>query len=342
MPDIYPLRPTATYQVAPVREVWVTAPKRRLWLHLLLFALTVFTTLAVGARLSHNYAHNRPAYDVESGVNPFSGLLADPGRLLDGLPFSATLLAILLAHELGHYLTCRYYGIAATYPYFIPAPTIIGTMGAFIRIQSPIVSRRALFDVGVSGPLVGFLLALPVLALGIANSKVISSPHFSGTVNFGNPLLVLLLDKLLHPGVSPFNIYLHPMARAAWVGLFATALNLLPVGQLDGGHIVYALDRRWHRRVSRLVVVALAAPMLLLALSWALASWAPSLGPAAELIENHYWFGWFVWALLLLLLGIRHPAVLDPVPLNRGRRLVALGALAIFLLCFTPIPFATR
>lgn len=337
MSETYPL-PAAPPE-AHRREVWVTMPKRRLWLHLLLFALTVFTTLAVGAHLSYNYAHNRPAFNAETDANPFSGLLARPGRLLDGIPFSATLLAILLAHELGHYVTCRYYGIAASYPYFIPAPTIIGTMGAFIRIQSPIVSRRALFDVGVSGPVVGFVLALPVLALGIAYSKVMPPLHFPGAITFGNPPLVLLMGALLHPGVPASHIYLHPMARAAWVGLFATALNLLPVGQLDGGHIVYALSRRWHRRISRLMIALLAAPTLALALLWTLAPSAPSFRPGAEILENHYWHGWFMWAVLLLLLGTRHPTVVDPVSLDRGRRLVALSALIIFLLCFTPTPF---
>ncbi len=342
MADTYPFRPGAAYGAPPRTAFWVVAPRRRLWLHLLLFALTVFTTLAVGARLSYNYAHNRPAYNVDSDLNPFSGLLADPGRLLAGLPFSATLLAILLAHELGHYLTCRYYGIAATLPYFIPAPTIIGTMGAFIRIRSPIVSRRALFDVGVSGPLVGFLLAVPVLAVGIAGSKAGSAALTPGTIQFGSPLLVLLLEKLFHPAVSAGSIELHPVARAAWVGLFATALNLLPVGQLDGGHIVYALDRNWHGRISRVVVAVLAAPMLALALLWAVGHWIPSLDSGADLLEDYYWHGWFVWALVLFFLGTRHPAVVDPVPLDRGRRRLALAALVVFVLCFIPIPFAAR
>ncbi len=338
MSEIYP-PPARAYEAGPNRQVWVTVPKQRVWLHALLFALTVLTTLAVGAQLSYNYAHNRPAYDLESEANPFSGLAGDPRRLLDGIPFSATLLAILLVHELGHYVTCRAYGIAASYPYFIPAPTIIGTMGAFIRIRSPIVSRRALFDVGVSGPVVGFVLAVPVLALGIAFSKVSLPQQAAGTVTFGNPPLVVLLEALLHPGISRASLYLHPIARAAWVGLFATALNLLPAGQLDGGHILYALSRRWHRRISRLLVVVLAAPGLAAIALSLLGSWVPSFDRAADIVDNHYWHGWLLWAALLLLLGTRHPAVVDPLPLDRTRRLVAFSALVIFLLCFTPTPF---
>ena len=338
MSDSYP--PFAsTYPGEPQREVWITLPKRRLWLHLLLFALTMFTTLAVGARLSYNYSHDLPAFDLENDLNPFSGISADPWRLLDGIPFSATLLSILLLHEMGHYLTCRHYGIAASYPYFIPAPTIIGTMGAFIRIKSRIGSRRALFDVGVSGPLAGFLLALPLLVVGLAKSKVTPDLLLNGSLNFGNPPLLLLLDSLFHPGVPALRIYMHPMARAAWVGLFATALNLLPVGQLDGGHILYAVDRRWHHVVSRLVVAALGLPMFLLAASWLLARWLPFSNQLATLIENNYWHGWFIWSAVLLILGTRHPPILDSVSLNRNRRGLAWAALAVFLLCFTPTPF---
>ena len=337
MSDSYPPF-VSTYPEEPLREVWINVPKRRLWLHLLLFALTLLTTLAVGARLSYNFNHGLPAYDLDNDLNPFSGVAAEPWRLLDGIPFAATLLSILLLHEMGHYVACQRYGIAASYPYFIPAPTIIGTMGAFIRIKSPIGSRRALFDVGVSGPLAGFLLALPLLAVGLAKSKV-ASDALNGSLQFGNPPLLLLLDSLFHPGVPALRIYMHPMARAAWVGLFATALNLLPVGQLDGGHILYAIDRRWHRVVSRLVVAVLGLPMFLLAASWLFSRWLPSLNQLATLIENHYWHGWFIWSAVLFVLGTRHPPVPGSVPLDRGRRGLAWAALAVFLLCFTPTPF---
>lgn len=304
------------YEFPPAREVAVAAARRdRVWLHLLLLAFTVLSTLAVGAQLEFNYAHNRPAFDLERSLNPFSAVWGHPERLLTGIPFSLTLLGILLAHEMGHYLTCRHYGIAASYPYFIPAPTIIGTMGAFIRIREPIVSRRALFDIGISGPLVGFVVALPILVLGIAASRVVPAMHYADTLTFGNPLLVWLIEKALHPGVTEYNLYLHPIARAAWVGLFATALNLLPIGQLDGGHILYAIIGERHRNLSRLFVLALL--------------------PLGYL----FWYGWLMWATLLFFLGMRHPAIFDPAPLDGRRRWLGALALLIFLFCFTPSPF---
>lgn len=303
------------YEPPLAREVVVSRPDQRLWLHLLLFGLTALTTLAVGAHLDFSYVHNQPAFDLEHSFNPFAGLWGHPERLLNGIPFALTLLGILLAHEMGHYFTCRYYGIAASYPYFIPAPTIIGTMGAFIRIKAPIVSRRALFDVGISGPLVGFVVAMPVLLWGIANSQIVLGMQATGAVSFGNPPLVAFVQKLLHPGVPPEYLHLHPVARAAWVGLFATALNLLPIGQLDGGHILYALVGEKHRLLSRLFVLALL--------------------PLGYL----YWFGWILWSALLFILGTRHPVIFDPMPLDRGRRWLAALALLIFLLCFTPSPF---
>lgn len=297
---------------------WTYSPRRSgLWLSLVLFALTVLTTLSVGAHLAYTYAHNLPAYDFE--FNPFAVLIHDPSQLFLGLPFSFTLLGILLSHELGHYLMCRYYGISSSYPYFIPAPTIIGTMGAFIRIRSPIVNRQALFDVGIAGPLVGFLFAVPALAVAIAFSKVIPGSQESGSIIFGNPPLVWLLAKIFHPAVSAADIFLHPVGRAAWVGLFATALNLLPVGQLDGGHIVYALASERHRSLSRLFCLAL-VPMGMV-----------------------FWPGWLMWALLLLFLGMRHPAVLNPgPPLDAKRKVLAALALVVFLLCFTPTPFTAQ
>ncbi len=309
-----------SYPLQPLGYDFLQAPaaggprKRRLWLHFLLFALTLVTTLAVGAQFEYNYALNRPAFDLERDLNPFSVVWGHPEHLLSGIPFSLALLAILLAHEMGHYLTCLHYGIDATLPYFIPAPTIIGTMGAFIRIRSPIRTRRALFDVGVSGPLAGFALALPILIYGVATSHVGPVEHSSATVTFGNPLLIRFLEALFFPGVPPDNVYLSPLARAAWVGLFATALNLLPIGQLDGGHILYALVGDSHRRLSR------AFTLVLLPLAY------------------FYWYGWALWAVVLFFLG-RHPNVWDPVPLDRPRRWLAALALVVFVLCFMPDPF---
>ncbi len=322
-PDAPP-SPAGEEPAAAETRAQQTSP--RFWLPLCLLALTVLTTLAVGSRLAVNYQQVRPAYTIESDLNlysilmSFAGLLANPAQLLLGIPFSLTLLGILLAHELGHFFTCRHYRIQSSYPYFIPAPTLLGTMGAFLRIESQIVTRRALFDVGLSGPLVGFAIALPVLLYGISSSKVIPLIHIGGVVELGNPPLVLLLDGLFFPGISPSNIYLHPVARAAWVGLFATAMNLLPVGQLDGGHILYSLFSRQHR------IVSLGVTLLLLAIG----------------LLPGMWIGWTVWGVLLLLLGLRHPSVMDPEPLGNRRRWMAALALALLFLCFTPVPFATH
>jgi len=287
--------------------------KNRYWLHLLLFAITIFTTTAVGARMAENFAANRPAFSP-GDVAAILHMGAEPSRWLAGLPFSLTLLGILLAHESGHYVACWLYRIDASLPYFLPAPTLIGTLGAFIRIRSPIYTRRALFDVGIAGPIAGLIVLVPALAVGLACSKVIPGVAHSGELVFGTPLLERALASVVFPGVPATDIYLHPVARAAWVGALATALNLLPIGQLDGGHILYCFVGKWHRRLSRLFVLAL-IPLGL--------------------------FGsrnWLVWAVLLFFLGTRHPYIQDRTPLGPGRRKLAILALVVFLLCFTVAP----
>lgn len=286
---------------------------RRYGLHLLLVTLTLLTTSMMGARLAHNFRLNRPAFDLERDLAALGDLWVQPWRVLDGLPFSLTLLAILLAHELGHYLACAYYRVDATLPYFLPAPTFVGTLGAFIRIRSPIYSKRMLFDIGIAGPLAGFVVLLPALAIGLAYSKVIPGIAHRGDLVFGTPPLLWLMQQLIFPGVPSSDIYLHPMARAAWVGLFATALNLLPIGQLDGGHILYSFAGDKHRVLSRLFLLAL-LPIGLI-----------------------FWEGWLVWAVLLLF-GMRHPSIYDPSPMDEGRRRLAWVALAVFLLSFTVDP----
>jgi len=308
------------YTSPPRPPAYPPLPRRRAWstlVALALFLLTVLSTLAVGAQFATDYANNRATSILDT--NPYADIWQNPSLLLLGIPFSFTLLGILLAHELGHYFACRYYGISASYPYFIPAPTMIGTMGAFIRIRSSIVNRRALFDVGLAGPVVGFLFAVPALALAILYSKRIPAEQLQSVITFGNPLLEQMLAVLLRPGVPVQDIFLHPVGRAAWVGLFATALNLLPIGQLDGGHIVYAVASEKHRKLS-LAFVALLLPLGFI-----------------------FWYGWLVWAVLLTLLGFRHPMLMDRwEPLDRKRRTWAAIALLIFLLCFTPAPFTLR
>jgi membrane-associated protease RseP (regulator of RpoE activity) len=279
----------------------------------------VLTTLTVGAHIALNYKHNFPAFDWDISGAFFTDILRNPTILKLGVPFSLTLLSILLAHELGHYFTCRRYGIRASYPYFIPAPTLIGTMGAFIRIKTPITTRRALFDVGISGPLAGSIIAIPALAMAIMNSKPVAPVSLPDTISLGNSLVVILLSKILRPGLNPASISLHPVGCAAWVGLFATALNLLPIGQLDGGHILYAVLGERHRAVSRGLFLALVP------------------------LGVFCWAGWMVWAAILLVIGLRHPAVMTPLqPLDRVRKALALVATLIFLLTFVPTPFSIR
>ena len=284
--------------------------------HVGLFLLTVLTTLIVGTHIELNYARNLPVFDWDVSLGYFLGLWRHPELLLLGAPFSFTLLAILLAHELGHYFTCRHYGIHATYPYFIPAPTLIGTLGAFIRIKSPIVNRRELFDVGISGPLAGYAVAIPAMILAIFLSKGAMPATSPDSISLGNPLTLILLTKLLRSGINPAEIILHPVGCAAWVGLFATALNLLPVGQLDGGHILYAVLGDKCRNISRGFF------LVLLPLGY------------------YCWYGWLAWAVILFFLGLRHPRVIDPVePLGRERRILALVAAFILVLTFLPTPF---
>jgi membrane-associated protease RseP (regulator of RpoE activity) len=282
---------------------------------LLLLLLTFITTTAMGARMVENFNHNRPAFDLEHDLAVLARMWSEPFSLLVGLPFSLTLMGVLLAHEFGHYLACRYYRVDASLPYFIPAPTFIGTFGAFIRIRSPIYSKRVLFDVGIAGPLAGFVCLLPALAIGLAYSKVLPGIALRGDLVFGVPPLVWLLEKVIFPGVAAADVYLHPVARAAWVGIFATALNLLPIGQLDGGHIVYSFIGERHKLLSKVFIAAL-LPLGLL-----------------------YW-PWFLWALALYILGRRHPSIFDSTRLSPGRRRLGYLALIIFGLCFMAAPIA--
>jgi Zn-dependent protease len=304
------------HDVTSARQV---RPKQRpMWPALIFFLLTVVSTLAVGSEFALSYAQNREPFSNDQ--NPFLTMLVPfehPRLLALGVPFSFALLSILMAHELGHYFACRLYGIDASYPYFIPAPTLFGTFGAFIRIRSPITTRRALFDVGLAGPVVGFVLAVPAMAYGVAYAKVVPSVQSTASIIFGAPLLMRLSVEWFHPHVNPAWVLLHPIGRAAWVGLFATALNLLPIWQLDGGHIVYSLFSGMHRKISLSLSLTLVA------------------------VGLYYWHGWALWGLLLTVLSLRfrHPPLYDPWErLDKARWMWAAVGLAIFILCFTPWP----
>ena len=312
-----PRRRSVRDRLAILRLPWFRFPRLRgpwlLGFHALLFLLTVLTSSFVGAGYQASFDANQPFLILNRELAYYEVLLSHPALLLNGLSYSITLLTILVAHEFGHYFACVYYRISATLPFFLPAPTFIGTFGAFIRIRQRIASRRELFDVGVAGPIAGFVFVIPALLIGVSLSKVIPGIGQQGDLVFGTPPLLQLIEMLLFPGVPVEDILLHPMARAGLVGLLATALNLLPVGQLDGGHIVYAFLPRAHRWISRGFV------LLLLPLGF-------------------LWQGWFFWAAVLFLFGLKHPPVFDERDPGRARRRIALLALAIFLLCFTPVP----
>jgi membrane-associated protease RseP (regulator of RpoE activity) len=305
--------------VVPPYYVPVTRrPSRKsLALACALFLLTLCTCLVAGTQFAAAYAHNQAA-SIDEFVRAFTLVYRHPLALVSGLPFALTLLAILLTHELGHFFACRHHDIHSSYPFFIPFPTLIGTLGAFILIRSPIRTTRALFDVGASGPLVGFVVAVPALVYGVLHAKVVPGLGDAVPNSFvlGTPLILHILASMIHPGVAAGNLLLHPVGRAAWVGLFATSLNLLPAAQLDGGHILRSLSPRAHRYFSLLL------PFFLVLLGYL------------------FWPGWYVWGVLLL--GIRFFRFLpiyDPLPLDTNRRAGALLTLLIFILCFMPNPF---
>ena len=325
MPEFLPpVSSSTTEYYRPVEVFVVQPPKQRYWLHIVLLLATIFTTLVVGARMEFNFEQNQPAFslnDDEVPLFPLRWMWADPSRILLGVPFASTLMLILLAHEMGHYLCCRYYGVNATLPFFIPAPTLIGTLGAFIRIRSPIRSRAALFDIGIAGPIAGFVVAVTVLMFALPLSKVMSPGMAGSDIQLGYPLIfrlawyVLPLGQLKASTSALHSIYFHPTAIAAWVGMFATALNLLPGGQLDGGHIVFSLAPRAHKTVSRLTILAL-IPMAL-----------------------YFWAGWLIWAILLRISGMRHPMVAEWPGVTGVRRWIAGFGLVMLILTLAPAPF---
>lgn len=277
-------------------------------LPVLLFLLTVFTTLWAGA------------YQAYSGPvrGPLNFLLASPEALWRGIPFAGSLLFILTTHELGHYLLSKIHRVPASLPLFIPGPPhFIGTFGAIIRMRGPILSRRALFDIGVAGPLAGFVVAVIVLIVGLSLSTVVDRTATYG-LHLGEPLLLQFMSWVVIGPLPPeADVVLHPIGFAAWFGLFVTSLNLLPIGQLDGGHVAYAL---WGPRQRTMALAFL--PILLI------------LGFIG-------WTGWFLWAFMAGLWGVGHPPVMDPhVPLGRNRTIVGWIAFAVFVVTFAPVPFS--
>jgi hypothetical protein len=316
MSEPTPIAPVALESDRP-QEVWIIQPPRqRLSIHILLLAATFLTTLVVGARMQFNFLHAQPVFSMNEDTFswfPTNWILHQPSNLLLGIPFSTTLMFILLAHEMGHYLYARHYRVYATLPFFVPFPSLIGTLGAFIRIKSPIPSRAALFDIGVAGPIAGFIPACVAMIAGLSLSRPLAATSASD-IQLGFPQSLHLAAHLLHIATPLERLSLHPIAAAAWIGMFATALNLLPGGQLDGGHLIFAVAPRLHRWISMLTMVALVP------------------------LGKYFWTGWFLWAVLLALTG-KHPAVPRHPEVSGGRRLVAGFALLIMFLSFTPAPF---
>ena len=311
------------------RHLILTRPFRRRrerWpLHVVLFLATLLTTTFAGAVLSGAIAYDNPL-DLFTGTYPLPAHLAR--AMATGLAFSLPLLAILLCHELGHYLTARRYNLDVSPPYFIPVPLVpsfIGTMGAFIRLRTMLSDRRQLFDVGVAGPIAGFVVALPVLVVGLALSHALPGHGpLTGmllgldgeTAVLGDSIVTLVVRHLVH-GSTP-ALLVHPVAFAGWVGMFVTMLNLLPISQLDGGHILYATLPRWQQRI-------------------ALGFWT------LIVVLGYYWRGWLYWGLVVLILSrgrLGHPPVLDAQrPLPASRRRLAWAALVLFVITFAPVPF---
>jgi len=276
--------------------------KPRPIINLLLFVATILTTLFVGA--------------FNEGFNP----IENPANLKFGIPFASALLLILGTHELSHYFVARRHGLRVSLPYFIPVPIGLGTFGAFIRMESIAKDRKGFFDVGLAGPLAGLAVAIPVLILGLSLSEVRPVIYGPGYIQEGNSLLYLALKYIVHGRILPsrgIDVFLHPVAFAGWIGLMITGVNLLPAGQLDGGHVAYALLGGAYKWVAQLVLLLVMVMGLFL------------------------WQGWLVWAFFILLSGPRHPRPLNDITgVDWGRKVIGILALILLLTIFTPVPFS--
>ena len=295
-------------------ELSPSPKKSPILLQAILLGVTFITTLIAGFWFHIGFTSSTP----DQAIIQLTRALTNPLDILHGLPFSLTILLILLAHEMGHYLTCRYYNIKVTLPYVIPAPFMFGTFGAIIKIKSAFDNPRQLFDVGIAGPLAGFSLILPALIIGLQKSKVFMfNSSVEETLEFGEPLLFHLATLLFFPGNPEASINLHPIGWAAWFGMLATSINLLPIGQLDGGHIVYAiLGPKGHRIISQSTFFILVAISLY--------SWPPA---------------YLLFSIILLFLGFRHPPTRNnSTSLDKNRLLIALGGLLLLILTFIVVP----
>lgn len=268
------------------------------WVNVLLFVLTIGTTLIAGT--------------LQSGADP----LKDLRNIRLGIPFSFTLLSILLFHELAHYFTAKFHKTSSTLPYFIPAPTFLGTLGAVIKMKSPFPHKSALFDVGIAGPLASFALSIVAATFGLLISPVVDTVP-EGGIHLGDSIIFSAISRLVKGSIPEgHDVMLNPIAFAGWIGFFVTAMNLLPAGQLDGGHIAYSLFGKWHRLIARIAVLVL-------------------------LGFGFFWPGWFIWSVFIIaFVGLRHPPPVDNItPITKKRKLLGILAFFILIITFVPVPF---
>jgi Zn-dependent protease len=299
-------------------RVWaIPAPRPRWWFYGLFLLLTIFSTTVVGARMQFYFQNHQPVFwlsDDSLSMFPIEWIAQHPTNLLLGLPFSLTLMFILFAHEMGHYLYARHYRVYATPPLFVPCPyfSLFGTLGAFIRIKSPIPSRSALFDIGIAGPIAGFIPACVALLYGLSLSRPIVGPA-EPALHLGFPLAFSLAARLLNVSWPLSALSIHPVAAAAWVGMLATALNLMPGGQLDGGHILYSVFPKLHRWISLAVVFVLIP------------------------LAKYCWVGWLLWSVVLWL-TYQHPRIPRCPEISITRKWLAVCAIVMLALAFMPAP----
>lgn len=320
-PDAPPAMTSSPLPAHTATPIAARALRRPRWaLPLLLFAITMISTTSVGMRYMYNFHLGRPPLSSDADILPFGWVFLHRANFLSGLPFSMTLIGILLAHEFGHYFACRTFNVNSTLPYLLPAPSLSGSFGAVIRLKSRVRSRSALIVIGAMGPIAGFVVAMFTITMGLrlsAYSPVSIVPRVQA------PLIITALHQLLravhgdlhNPAHSIFLLLPHPVLTASWMGILITALNLIPAGQLDGGHILYAVSPAMHKVCSKLVV----AVLLLLGL--------------------FYWSGWVLWGLILLMPGMRHPLVSSEEPVKPWHWALTPVCLVIFLLAGTYEPF---
>jgi membrane-associated protease RseP (regulator of RpoE activity) len=277
-----------------------TEDKPKYWLNVLLFLVTIVTTMFAGS--------------FNSGGNP----LANLHDIWLGIPFSFSLMAILTCHEFGHYIVSKRAGMITSLPYFIPAPHFLGTFGAVIRMKSIIPSRRSLLRVGMAGPLAGFIVAIPITVIGISLSTVQPAAEGETFLRLGDSLLFSFLAEIFHPDIpNGHDLFLHPMAFAGWIGFLITSMNLLPLGQLDGGHVSYSVFLR-KRRMSYIPIFAILIGLGIF-----------------------FWFGWIIWGLLALFFARRDPVIQDAItPLTTREKVYACLPFLVLVLTFIPQPFA--